>query len=227
MKNKITRVKWRDCSLKERWLKGNDAKARSVCRRQFMQQTLERTDFSCSSGFTSSYGLWWLEQWIILSSPLFQEKHVRRNMSSTLQALFISCSLASSFALPVSLNEVITNANSKTKTTIMRPNLIQELTKSTKELNELGRLNGLMHPLSGASTEVEIMKLMSDDNTMPMNSNSKQPLAMNSNSNPPPAETNPLADAGDKAKMWLDKKNQMVIPFISQQNILNCVKTFK
>ena len=138
-------------------------------------------------------------------------------MSSTLQAFLISCSLASSFALPVNQNEVITNANSKTKTTIMRPNLIQELTKSTKELNELGRLNGLIQPLRGASTENEIMKLMSDDNAMPMNSNSKQP----------PDNTNPLADAGDKAKMWLDKKNQMVIPFISQQNILNCVKTFK
>ena len=149
-------------------------------------------------------------------------------MSSTLQAFLISCSLASSFALPVNQNEVITNLKTKTTiTTPVKPNLIQELTKSTKELNELGRLNGLMHPLSGASTEVEIMKLMSDDNAMPMNSNSKQPLAMNSNSNPPPANTNPLADAGDKAKMWLDKKNQMVIPFISQQNILNCVKTFK
>ena len=179
-----------------------------------MQQTLERTDFSCSSGFTSSYGLWWLEQWIILSSPLFQEKRVRRNMLPTLQAFLISCSLASSFALPVNQNEVITNLKTKTTiTTPVKPNLIQELTKSTKELNELGRLNGLIHPLSGASTEVEIMKLMSDDNTMPMNSNSKQPLAMNSNSNPPPANTNPLADAGDKAKMWLDKKNQMVIPF--------------
>ena len=101
-------------------------------------------------------------------------------------------------------NEVITNLKTKTTiTTPVKPNLIQELTKSTKELNELGRLNGLMHPLSGASTEVEIMKLMSDDNAMPMNSNSKQP----------PDNTNPLADAGDKAKMWLDKKNQMVIPF--------------
>ena len=167
----------------------------------------------------------------ILTSPLFQEKHVRRNMFSTLQAFLISSSLAYSFSLPVNQMEVITtNANLKTKTTIttpVKPNLIQELTKSTKELNELGRLNGLMHPLSGASTEVEIMKLMSDDNTMPMNSNSKQPLAMNSNSNPPPAKTNPLADAGDKAKMWLDKKNQMVIPFYITKNILNCVKTFK
>ena len=125
-------------------------------------------------------------------------------MSSTLQAFLISCSLASSFALPVNQNEVITNLKTKTTiTTPVKPNLIQELTKSTKELNELGRLNGLMHPLSGASTEVEIMKLMSDDNAMPMNSNSKQP----------PDNTNPLADAGDKAKMWLDKKNQMVIPF--------------
>ena len=120
---KITRIKWRDRSLKERWLKGNDVKARSVCRRQFMQQTLERTDFSCSSGFTSSYGLWWLEQWIILSSPLFQEKHVRRNMFSTLQAFLISCSLAYSFSLmPVNQMEVITtNANLKTKTTITTP----------------------------------------------------------------------------------------------------------
>ena len=197
-----------------------------------MQQTLERTDFSCSSGFTSSYGLWWLEQWIILSSPLFQEKRVRSNMSSTLQAFLISCSLASSFALPVNQNEVITNLKTKTTiTTPVKPNLIQELTKSTKELNELGRLNGLMHPLSGASTEVEIMKLMSDDNainSMPPLANTNplsMPLAMNSNSKQPPAM--PLADAGDKAKMWLDKKNQMVIPFISQQNILNCVKTFK
>ena len=139
-------------------------------------------------------------------------------MSSTLQAFLISCSLASSFALPVNQNEVITNLKTKTTiTTPVKPNLIQELTKSTKELNELGRLNGLMHPLSGASTEVEIMKLMSDDNAMPMNSNSKQP----------PDNTNPLADAGDKAKMWLDKKNQMVIPFYITKNILNCVKTFK
>ena len=133
-------------------------------------------------------------------------------MSSTLQAFLISCSLASSFALPVNQNEVITNLKTKTTiTTPVKPNLIQELTKSTKELNELGRLNGLIQPLRGASTENEIMKLMSDDNAI------KQP----------PANTNPLADAGDKAKMWLDKKNQMVIPFYITKNILNCVKTFK
>ena len=155
-------------------------------------------------------------------------------MFPTLQAFLISCSLASSFALPVNQNEVITNLKTKTTiTTPVKPNLIQELTKSTKELNELGRLNGLIHPLSGASTEVEIMKLMSDDNainSMPPLANTNplsMPLAMNSNSKQPPANTNPLADAGDKAKMWLDKKNQMVIPFYITKNILNCVKTFK